>query len=319
METDEQKTPRANASVSLNRKYAVSNFQGTVVARIQTMTFASMTVTSNKHPPVRHDTIVRTPIVWIDRIRIRVAVQTKDQYGSPETLGPFSVSMRIDDSSNGLTGTGSCLSQIGFAGNKYAMYCYLTTSPPGNWFPLGGVADVTTELRIGGNIVSTVVDSNAVQFITPPTWYNSMYRSDGEQNDRPPPSGYDPVTDLIFATLQVSPIYGDESFDVFIYTSTLTFPVNAWRIELRYDTTKLDYVSYSSSGKFQTPLVDSSTTGVTIFSAGILCGTGCNQAQLDEVTGDVIYLAKVTLQPKTGQPIGIINTEMYPYANEIIN
>lgn len=316
------KTPNANARILLDRTYAPApTSSGTVVARMQTRQYLSQTVTSATSTPTSVAIIVRTLHSWEDRVAIRIAVQVKDQYGSPETSGSYALELTISDAGHSLsqTYTNACVERSGTSGNRYSTYCSITSSPGDEWFDNAASATVSVALKVSSVLIDTATSTDTISFVSAPTWYSPNYRSTSEANSRVSPPGYSPTNDKLFATLPISPVYAQENFDVFIYASSLSFAINAWRVQLYYDTTKFDYVNYVSSGKFQSPAITQDANGITLAVAGLLCGTGCTSGQLAEVTGDVIYLARIRLRSKSGQSAGDIETGIYPYAYEILN
>ncbi len=317
-----QKTPSANAVMLLDRTYSpVATSTGSVVARIQTKQYLSTTLAASRNDPTSVAIILRTLHAWEDRVAIRVAVQVKDKYGSPATTGSYALELTFEDFGNSLsqTYTNACAERQGNNGNRFATYCSVTSSPGSLWFLLSASATVSVALRVNGVLVDTATSGDTLSFVTSPVWYNPLYRSDFSSNFRSSPPGYSPSIDKLFATMPISPMYASEPFDVFIYASSQSFSIAAWRVQLYYDTTQFDIESQAVSDKFQAPAVTIDGTGITLAVAGLLCGTGCTTTQLNDVTGDVIYLAKITLKSKAGVPVGSIDTGAYPYAYEIVN
>ena len=323
-ESDTTKTPNAVAALAMTRSFPPTPLtQGVVEARIQSKVYQSRTVTAQRAQVASIYAIVRTYNVWYDRVNIKISYQLKDTNGSPLVSpagsGYSSVELVLTDDANVLTRTTNCQLRQMVENNFYSSYCSVGTMPD-SWFSSASSATVTVNVYNGATLIGSTTPTEKITFVPQPLWYsNGIYRTSSEVNTRPSPSGYVPATNKVFATMPISPVYENENFDVFIYTSSLTFPINAWRVQLYFDNSVVQYQGFSSSSKFQAPAVNIDASGVTLATAGLLCGGSCSTSEKDAVNGDVIYLAKITLRVRPGASEGLNAAGIYPYIYEVLN
>ena len=76
---------------------------GDVRVSIQGRQYLSRTQSVAKRDPISLAAVLRTPSAWVDRVKVRVAYQVKDMYGSAVVNRPSRVTMRMEAPATGLS------------------------------------------------------------------------------------------------------------------------------------------------------------------------------------------------------------------------
>ena len=140
-----------------------------------------------------------------------------------------------------------------------------------------------------------------------PAWYDPPLRSADETNERAAPVGHQPEKDTVFATFSTAPLSclkPDEPFDVYLYASTRSYAISAWHVRLFFNTTAIRFEGHSVSSQFKASSHTLDVSGVTLQTASLACGSTCSAGQLSAVTGDAIFLARVSLKANASAAVG---------------
>ena len=137
-----------------------------------------------------------------------------------------------------------------------------------------------------------------------PGWYDPLLRSADETIERAAPAGHQPEKDTVFATLPTVSCLTDAPFDVYLYASTRSHAMSTWRVRLFFNTTALRFEGHSVSSQFKASSHTLDVSGVTLQTASLACGSTCSAGQLSAVTGDAIFLARVSLKANAGAAFG---------------
>ena len=233
------------ASRVLGRSFAPSSPQsGVVRAFIQTREYTSLATqqTAALRDAAVLQGVCRTERAWVDRTRLRVSFQAKDDLGSPLVLaGSYQQVMLLvaSDSLEIRVVCGLALSAF------YLGHCSITHAADA-WFAGGGTrAEVSIQTKLAdGTSISAALGS--IHFVGQPAWYDPQLRSSSVTTERAPPPGFNASVGL-FITLPSSPVYAGgasvETFFANVYVHTRGDVANSWRLMIFFNTSVLEYVS----------------------------------------------------------------------------
>ena len=285
---------------------------------IQTKQYLVQTQTAVREYASSISLVVRTANVWVDRTIVRVAYQVKDTHGSVIVAMVRKVTMVVQLGSSQLSTT--CNTEYTEQSEQsYVAYCSLG-SVPGSWFDSSlpqGTASVILSLRNAqdSDTISQAAGSLAVR--QPPRWYRSSLRAPTTEF-RYIPGGHSLTSGGLFITTPVSPVQPSEQFDVYMYAHTAGYALNSMTVVMYYSSDLLEYVSFGQTSHFNGAVFDSSEAGRL---AWVITGRSA-LASASDVTGEAIYLVRVTLRFKSGAAAGThegATLGLYPFAQTLVN
>ena len=293
---------------------------GTLFAYLQTKQYLVRTqsATSDGYP-TQINAVVRTPSVYIDRKQLRVAYQVKDDHGSVYVAEPSAVTIQVRFGSK-LTAASCNTALTQHSGQKYVAYCTID-SLPASWFSMFSSAEsasVIMSLRSSGDEATVAQATGSVAVIAPPSWYDASLRAATTGSGRSAPAGLGLTSGGLFITTPVSPVQPSEQFDVYMYAHTAGYALNSMTVVMYYSSDLLEYVSFGQTSHFNGAVFDSSEAGRL---AWVITGRSA-LASASDVTGEAIYLVRVTLRFKSGAAAGThegATLGLYPFAQTLVN
>jgi hypothetical protein len=108
-------------------------------AYVQTTEFLRQTVSVPRAPGVTIRAVLRTQLAWVDRNRVRVAYQVKDEHDSPIVERPGGVTMSVTFGEPSSSVQSSCnTGHTQSSSQHYIAYCSRDNQLPSSWFATGG-------------------------------------------------------------------------------------------------------------------------------------------------------------------------------------
>ena len=276
---------------------------GSVGLYVQGKSFVSQTQTMVKRDPVRLAVVLRTPTAWVDRVKVRVAYQAMDEYGSTMVNRPARVVMTISapSASAGESRTFTCSTRFTQQQPFRVDYCSATSLPTAYFNEVGeGVASVAVSLYATSSS-ATALDTQQLGTLTllaQPTWWDAALRSATVGSSLSAPPGLS-GTGGVFMTLPTSPVHAGESFFAYMYADTASLSLVAWRVRLYFSSSLVQYASFAQNAQFNSASSNEASGEVSWLATGIKSTTTNLQ-----VTGSAIYLMRITLSFKSSVAAG---------------
>ena len=179
--------------------------------------------------------VLRIPNAWGDRVKLRVAYQVKDMYGSAVVNRPSRVMMQMGAPTASLSARTATCSTGNTQHGHHVDYCsaaYL----PAEWFGTSQrSSSVTVTLYDSTNsgLVQSSVSVGALTLNARPIWWDAALQSSTVGNGLSAPAGV-PSTGGIFISLPTSPVHAGESLRVYMYAHTAGLSLSAWRVRLYF-------------------------------------------------------------------------------------
>ena len=289
---------------------------GSVGVFIQGQQYLSRAQSVPADYPSSISAVLRTPIAWVDRVRVRVAYQVKDARGNVLVARPSVVVLRLTRAAE-TREFGCDTSSTQQLGRHYVAYCSCTSLPV-SWFTSSGVASVSVALRDAANaadVASVTLPSLTLQ--GQPGWWDASLRTATVGNGLTAPSGVG-SSGGVFITLPASPVYAGEDVEAYMYAHTAGLALNTWRARVYFSSTLVQYVSFEQSSLFNSASPSTSTSGEVSWLA-----TGVKSTTTDaQVTGSAVYLLKIRLRVASGVAAGSYGSStlaLFPRATELIS
>ena len=291
-----------------------------VQAAVHDKVYVSKSVSESKAPPSSLRAVMRTPTVWVDRQKVRLAFLLTDSDGTP-LIDKSGASVSCTLSLGTLTKTFGCSIQTS-SSKKYISHCS-TDSLGSSWFAATGAASATLSLKFGSTVAATASLPASLSITPQPAWWDSSLRSSTTGSGLSIPTGTSGLeSGGIFMTLPASSVYASEAFDVYIYASTGGYSLAALGIQVSYSDSLLECAgscssSFTQSSDFNAATM-TSTAGRLVFSiTGVASST-----EAADTTGTAIFLFKVRLRFKSGVGAGKYDGTtlgLYPFADALVN
>ena len=286
---------------------------GNVLVSIQGKQYLSRSQTVAKRDAVSIAAVLRTVNAWADRVKVRVAYQLKDKYGSSMVNTPSSVDMVLGAPSSSVL---SPVSQGCSVPAALTIGHCSTASLLQTWFTASArTSGITVSVRVGGVLVDSVT-AGTLTLNAVPSWWDAALRSTTVGSGRSAPAGV-PSGGGVFVSLPTSPVHAGEVLDVFMYAHTNALPLTAWRVRLYFSSSHLAYDSSAQNAQFNSASSSVSTDEVSWLAAG-LKSTTSNA----DVTGTAIYLLRVRVRVLDSVAAGTYDGAtlgLYPRATELIS
>ena len=289
---------------------------GGVRAHIHGKQYLLQTQTAAKQDAASISTVLRTPNAWVDRVKVRVAYQLKDRYGSSVVNRPSSVTMELGAplATSLPPLTVSC--STSYTQRDYSVDDCSITSVSSPWFSTSiRTSTIIVRLYVGGALVSAVT-AGAVTLYAKPSWWDAALHTATVGSGLSAPTGV-PSGGGVFISLPTSPLHAGEGFEVYMYAHTAGLSLTAWRVRLYFSSSYLQYSSFSQNTHFNSASSSVSDGEVSLLATGIK-STTANA----EVTGTAIFLLRITMSLPPGVVAGTIGGDtlgLYPRATELIS
>ena len=345
------------SSLALARSFAPASSQsGFVRAFIQTREYPSLATkqTAALRGAAALQGVCRTGRAWVDRTRLRISFQVKDDLGSPLVNEHSYSGVRLLVTNGSLSIDVLCGSMPSPT-HFYLGHCSVTDADQAWFAGKGTIAEVSIQATLAEKAANISAALGSIQFVGQPAWYDPLLRSTSATTERAAPPGFNETVGL-FITLPSSPVYAGgasgETLFANVYINTRGFVANAWRLKIFFNTSVLDFISAEvrsdgptaatlgacaasalpahrrllcrtqASSIFNEPVVTSSRDGVSFSSTGLACDTECTPMQTMQAKGDVIYLMRAELAVHAGIPAAAYDGEslnLHPFAFEVLN
>ena len=233
-----------------------------------------------------HRAVLRTANVHVDRSMVRVAFQLHDALGNVDVLQPSSADVVLRLRFESQVEESACdPSHVDDASQYHVAQCS-RTSLPSSWFVTGGVAVAEVVLKESGSTTDTLVAGN-LAVNAQPAWHGGLSTVRTSAG--------------VFAALPASPVYAGESFAVSLYAHTDSNSLDAYRVELYYNATLLEYVpgSLSQSSSFNSMLFQDEGSYLILYPVG-----KPSTVADATTTGNAVFLATVQMRFKDSTAAG---------------
>ena len=209
------------------------NSSGDVRVSIQGKQLLSQAQAVGKRDAVGIAAVLRTPLAWVDRVKVRVAYQLKDGYGSSAVVEPSRVTMQIREPASAGVGqvTVSCSTQYTQSAPNVD-YCS-STSLPSAWFG-SGVLSSSITVRLfdeSGTLIATA-PIGQLTLNARPSWWDASLQSSTVGSGLSAPLGVSGGG--VFISLPISPVHAGERFHAHMYAHTAGLSLSAWRVRLYF-------------------------------------------------------------------------------------
>ena len=286
---------------------------------IQGQQYLSRAYSVTKQYPTSIVAKLRTRAAWADRMKVIASYQVKDEYGDVRVQQPSGVKMRITYAAQ--TFESSCnTGHTQQSGRQYVAFCRVT-SLPSSWFTSteAGTATASVSVVLRNSLDDAdlaVTEAGSFTLESQPSWWDAALRTATLGSGLTAPPGTDGGSG-VFITLPLSPLYATEVFDVYMYAHTNGFSLNTWTVVLNYDSSTLEYRSYTQSTHF-----NAATTGGTAGALSWLAAGRSSSATPALVTGTAIFLLRIRLRVMPGTAADVYggsSLNLYPYATDLVN
>ena len=292
------------------------NSSGDVRVSIQGKQLLSQAQAVGKRDAVGIAAVLRTPLAWVDRVKVRVAYQLKDGYGSSAVVEPSRVTMQIREPASAGVGqvTVSCSTQYTQSAPNVD-YCS-STSLPSVWFG-SGVLSSSITVRLfdeSGTLIATA-PIGQLTLNARPSWWDASLQSSTVGSGLSAPLGVSGGG--VFISLPISPVHAGERFHAHMYAHTAGLSLSAWRVRLYFGSRYLQYSSFSQNGQFNSASSSASAGEVSWLATGIKSTTSNA-----DVTGTAIFLLRIELSFGSGVGSGTYDgstLDVFPRATELIS
>ena len=286
----------------------------------------SKTTTTNTLNPIDVTTtrsFLRTSDVYVDKARFYVVFDVSDEYGSPRFATSGSNTMTLAASVGSAVTSLSCKSSTTL-GNYESYDGIYDCSGDGSSFSFAGDIPITLTLTAtdgtstctqpvgsGQCTTSGATNVNVLTLKKKPNWYHSALRADSNSPTSWPTSRATPNRATVLTT-PTYPLYNNENFEVRVYNyAPYTSSVTAGGLTVFFDTSVVDYVSFSSNPLF------GAFTPTYLLSQGQITWSWTS-ASVSTMNNFFRYLT-ITFKVKNGVPTGRTATGIHVNFGELLN
>ena len=299
---------------NLSSEYAPQQqTRSAVGVNIQGRRFISQAVDVSKRDAVSISAVLRTPNTWVDRIKVRLAYQVKDVYGSAVVRRPTQVMMQLGGPVSGSASQAIHCSTQFTQVPPYVDHCSATALPSA-WFTTATRSSYIT-ISLISDSVSKSIYVGLLTLRAIPSWWDAALQTATVGNGLSAPVGVS--SGGIFASLPTSPVHAGEIFYVHVYAHTAGLSLSAWRVRLHFSASLLQFTTFAQNSHFNSATLSISPGEVTFLATGVRSTTS-----IADVTGTAIYLLRASLSLDSTVDPGAYDSEalgLYPRATELIS